>query len=744
MFAALARFVYRHRTAVVALFLVLVPTAMFLGRDVRRALKSGGFEDFSAESWRVREQLQERLGVGQADVILIYTNELGTADDPEHMAGVLGVVAKIEKDPQVVRIIDYHQTGAKQLLSKDGRRSLVVVSLRGDEQQKADWFHAREKDFVVDGLVVQPAGITPFNEALNGVLERDLTKAELIAFPITALLLVLIFGSLVSAALPLVLGGLAVLLAFAVLRALLLFTDASIFAANVISVLGLGLAIDYSLFILNRFREELPALGVEGAIVKAVSTTGRAVAFSGVTVAASLTGLFAFPQMFLRSMGLGGIVVVVGTVVLALTFLPALLGILGTRVDALKIPLLRPMGTPAPKGERSFWQVIAREVMKRPIVVAILVVVPLVILGVPFLRFDPSIPDYRILPADDPLRISSEILDGDFLAHQSTPHDLQLTTQGPTTTKENLERLWDLAARVEKIPGITKVESIFSLLPGGRAEDVANLTKPREQQDPQIQEVVDLFTKGSTMRMAAISRGAFNDQENLAQVTQLRALSGPELKVEVGGASAILLDLKDTIRRRAPVMVLLVAVVMFVVLFLVFGSVTLPFKAMIMNSLSLTASFGAIVWVFQDGRFQEQLGYVSFGFSEATQPLLMFAIVFGLSMDYEVLLLSRVREEYLRTGDNTASVAHGLEKTGRLITSAAALLVVVIGAFATSDILFMKTLGVGMALAIGLDATVVRALLVPAAMRLMGKWNWWAPAPLLALWTKLGMSDLEE
>ncbi len=742
MFAALARFAYRRRVAVVVFFVALLPLAGFIGRDVRSALKAGGFEDFTAESWIVKGVIERDFKVGQADLVLIYTNENGSADDPEAMSAVVSALAKIEKDAGVIHLVDYYQTGARQLLSKDGRSTAVIMTLRGDDQEKTDWVAAHEKDFAAPGMKLQTGGITPVNTALNAVLERDLFRAELIAFPITALLLFLIFGSVVSAAMPLLLGAMAVLFAFALLRLMLYFTDASIFAANVISVLGLGLAIDYSLFILNRYREELPALGVEGAIVKAVSTTGRAVAFSGVTVAASMCGLFVFPQMFLRSMGLGGIVVVIGAVVLALTFLPAVVGILGPRVEAWKLPWASSTNTPRAMGS-GFWHVVAHAVMKRPILFAIAVVVPLLFLGVPFLRFDPSIPDYRILPENDPTRISSEMLDKEFLAHQATPHEVVVTLPGSALDAAALQRLYDLQEQMAKIQGITKVESIFSILPGGKADDVALLSKAREAQDPQIQQAIDIFVAGPSMRLAVVSALAFNEVENLQQVRELRAMSRPDATIQVGGASAILLDLKRVIRERAPWMVFAVACVMFVVLFLVFGSVTLPLKAMVMNSLSLTASFGAIVWIFQDGRFQKELGYTSLGLSEATQPLLMFAIVFGLSMDYEVLLLSRVREEFLRTGDNTASVAHGLEKTGRLITSAAALLVVVIGAFATSSILFMKTLGVGMALAIALDATVVRALLVPAAMRLMGKWNWWAPAPLLKLWKKIGMSDLD-
>ena len=750
MFAALGHFAFRHRMSILAVYALLVPTWLFFARGVMPLLRSGGFEDPTAESWQVSDILTDEMGLGNADLIVIYSVASGTIDEVEVLGAILPAIEDIKKDPDVVRVGSVYETGAPALASVDRTKTFLVVSMGGDDETKSRAYkrlrpliEASAKDVV--GMKVQFGGLAPVNNTLYTTMEHDLWRAELFAFPLTAVLLIFIFQSLVSASLPLILGACSVAFAMVAMRVLLLVTDVSIFAANVISILGLGLAIDYSLFVVARFREEL-ACGhdVETAIVKTMSTTGRAVAFSGLTVLASACGLFVFPQMFLRSVAFGGVAVVIGSLVMAMTLLPALLSTLGTRVDSLRVPFLKPTTTEA----GTFWVFIAKTVMKRPIVVAVLVVVPMVMLALPFQRFKPALPDHRILPAGTEAREAMELLNTAFLPHQMAAHEVLVTfTDGdvfdPALTTAHLEALWSLGEQMKAIKGVARVDSPWALADLiGRARATEMLSRPRAEQDGNIQILLDGISEKHRIRIGVVSTDVFNEPISIEQVTALRNLKLPaNVDVKVGGVSAILFDLQNCIRTRSPIMIGFTCVVMFVVLFLVFGSVTLPIKAMLMNFLSLTASFGALVWVFQDGRFTTLLNYEPLYLSDATEPLILFAVVFGLSMDYEVLLLSRVREEFLKSGNNEQSVAAGLARTGRLITNAAALLVVVVGAFITSDILFMKTLGIGMALAIALDATVIRALLVPATMRLMGEWNWWAPAPLKRLWLKVGLGD---
>ncbi len=751
MFKALGRFAFRRRMAIVILYGILVPIGAVMSRGVLPLLRSGGFEDPTAESWQVRDVLTGEMHLGNADLIAVYSVASGTIDDVEFLSAVLPVLEQVKADKEVVRVFSTFDAGSQALVSPARDKTFVVVSLDGDDEDKSraydrlrPFFEAATKD--MKGLEVVFGGIAPVNQAVYRTIEADLRFAEMVAFPLTALLLVVIFQSLASASLPMILGVCSVAFAFVAMRMLITVTDVSIFAANVISILGLGLAIDYSLFLVARFREELGAgRTVEDAVVVTVATTGRAVAFSGVTVAASACGLFVFPQMFLRSVAFGSIAVVAGSLIMALTLLPALLAILGHRVDSLRVPLFPPSKI---DDDHGFWVVLSRGVMKRPITVVVAVVVPLLFLAAPFRRFEPSLPDHRILPMGTPARVSMELLNSAFLPHQMSAHDVVITfadgdVLDPALLDGHLDVLSVLHQQMKTLPAVGRVDSPMVLVDVvGKAKAFEMLRAPPDKMDSGLRLALDAISEGHRIRVGVVSTDVFNAKSSVAQVPLLRALPlPPGVELKVGGVSAILYDLKVCVREKAPVMIGFVAAVMFFVLFLVFGSVTLPIKAMIMNSLSLSASFGALVWVFQDGRFTELLRYEPLHLSDATQPLILFAVVFGLSMDYEVLLLSRVREEFERTGDNELSVARGLARTGRLITNAAALLVVVVGAFITSDILFMKTLGMGMALAVGLDATVIRALLVPATMRLMGKWNWWAPGPLKRLWLKTGLGD---
>lgn len=747
MFKHIGHFAFRRRRGIVAFYLLLVPVLVWSAATAFPRLRGGGFEVPDSESHQAFEVLENDIKVGGADILALWTMPDGTVDDIEPYTAAFEAIARIEKDPSVVSHVSWYETGAPQLVTKDKQRTFLMITLAGGDHERFEAAKRLAPLLEAPPMKLDIGGVVPVAFGVQRIIAEDLVRAEKVALPVTAVLLLLIFGSGASASLPLVLGVMSLLVSMAGLRALSEFEPVSVFSINIASLLGLGLAIDYSLFLVNRFREELAAgADVETAVVQTVATTGRAVAFSGVTVAASLLGLFFFPQMFLQSMAQGGILVVTGTATLSLTLLPALLSLLGPRVDSLRLPFV-------PRFEASdegFWHRLASVVMRHPAKVAVAVLLPMLALGAPFLRFAPGFPDYRILPRDEPAYVANEILDREFDGDQMTPIDVVCTVKGDALSRDNLARLLEVSNKLVHIadgrhdmvePKI--VSGLFTLLPGVPTEQLFDkLSTPRavlEKNDKTALMGIDAFARGSHMRFAILLDSQYNLPEALAVVQAIRALDVDGVDIKVGGPGAYLIDLKQNLIDRSPWMVATVMLVMFVVLFLVFGSVTLPLKAMFMNALSISASFGAIVWVFQDGRFHEALDYVPLGISDCTAPLLMFSIVFGLSMDYEVLILSRVQEEFRKTGDNTAAVATGLARTGRLITSAALLLVVVIGAFGTSKIVFMKSLGVGMALAILLDATIVRALLVPAAMKMMGHWNWWAPAPLARLWKKVGL-----
>ncbi|MGE3074048.1 MAG: MMPL family transporter [Dehalococcoidia bacterium] len=742
----MARLSFRYRWAVLIAVAVAAPIALVAGRGVFTALDPGGYDDPSTESIKERELNVQEFGLGRADFVVLYTADSGKVTDPAAASAIQEALNRGGDDPSVTRMLSFFNTGAQSLVSQDGTRTFAVMSMEGDVKEKLDRFEHLEELFKADGPVkTEYGGVIPVFHENQVITERDLRRAELIAFPITAILLLLIFRSAVAAMVPLVLGGLAIVFALAIVLLLSMLTRVNIFALNIVTILGLGLAIDYSLFILSRYREEVSELGVEGAIIRSVGTTGRAVAFSGVTLTASLIALFFFPQVYLRSLAMGGIAVTMLAILMACTVLPALLGVLGDKIERLRLPFFPSAEEEAGSSESGFWHTLAFAVMRRPVIIGVTVVAFLLLLGAPFLRVTGSTQDARALARGIEARDVFDILNKEFTPHETTPHQLLIEFDGPALTPEHVGELFDFAERLKAVDGIQRIDSVFGIQPGLTREEYQSLASvPPGSLDPQVLEAISLFIKDNFARFSLVSKFELDSSEAQHQVEEIRAIEPPaDARLLVGGDAAELFDIKHSIIERLPEMLGFIGVATFIVLFLVFGSITLPFKAMLMNLLSLTASFGATVLIFQDGRFQGLLHYESLGTIDITLPIVLFAIVFGLSMDYEVLMLSRVREEYDRTGDNTLAVARGLEKTGRLITSAAAILIVVILAFATSSLTNLKSLGIGMALAIFIDATIVRALLVPATMRMMGSWNWWAPGPLHRFWERLGLGDLE-
>lgn len=699
MFESLGRLAHRRRRWFIAVALTFVAFAAVWGTQVFGALKDGGLDDPASESSRATKIINERIGPAAGELVVLYESPSMTVDAPAFRDSVTATLAKLPKD-KVVRATTYWDTRSPGLASGDRHAAYADIQLAGaDRQARIATYATIRDDFAAPGLTTLRGGVIATNDQLHQATAKGLARAELISAPILLILLVVIFGSLVSALLPLAIGAVAILGAVTALRALTTVTDVSTFAINIVTMLGLGLAIDYALFVVTRFREEMARTDSErDALARTMATAGRTVAFSGITVAIALGGLLFFPQMFLRSMGLGGMAVVLVDMLAALTVLPALLALLGRRVDALRLGRRR-----ASRAERrGGWYRLARGVMRRPVAFAVGVAVVLVALGAPFLGIRFGGIDERALPPGAEARTVSAALDRGFAHPAPAPIDIVLT--GNVTRLE----LDSYLARLRGTSGVT-------------GADVTGIGR-------------------EAVRIAVRTPADPQSGDARALLNRIRSVPAPA-RSYVGGETAALADLLSGLGHVLPWTALFVGLVTFALLFAAFGSVLLPLKSLLMNLLSLSAAFGVMVWGFQDGHLAGLLGFTSTGTVEATQPVLILVVAFGLSMDYELFLLSRIREEWQATGDNTAAVAVGLQRTGAIITNAALLLAVVIGAFTTAGASFIKLIGVGLLVAVLVDATLVRALLVPATMRLLGRANWWLPPPLRRLHARVALRE---
>ncbi len=728
MFTRLGHVVVRRpRTVLITTLLGLV-VAIVLGSGVFAELTNGGFDDPSSESTRAIERLDEEFDTGSSDVVAIVTAVDGDVDAPDVVASGTELTEEFAAIDGADDVASYWTLGSPPpLRSTEGDRALILMRFPGAEEDPArvetietvlEEFAGLERDGITVGL----AGPEPVFAAIGETIEGDLVRAETIAVPLTLLLLLFVFGGVVAAGLPVLVGAVSVFGAFMVLWTVTQFTDVSIFSINLVTALGLGLAIDYSLFIVSRFREERArGRSVDDAIVRTVETAGRTVAFSAITVAISLSALLIFPLYFLRSFAYGGIGVVVVAMVISVVSLPALLAVLGPRVDSLKLFHRRDVRV----GD-GIWHRVATGVMRRPGAVAIAGVTLLLALGVPFLGVEWGVPDDRVLPESTEVRQQSDILRNDFDSSEGDAFAI-VATGGVDEAS-----IADYATSVSQVPGVARVDSAV-----GRFVDGANVLV-----DPALVQ----FDPAASVSGQATWFNVVPDIEPISpeaerMIGEVRALDAPFAETLVGGASAGLVDSKSAIFSLVPYAAGIIVVATFVLLFLMFGSLLVPVKAIVLNALSLTATFGLMVWVFQEGNGADLLGFTATGLTDISMPILMFCVAFGLSMDYEVFLLSRIKEEYDLTGDNDLAVVLGLERTGRLVTAAALLLSITFFAFATSGVTFIKLFGLGLAVAVLVDAFIVRSLLVPALMKLAGDWNWWAPAPLRRIHERFGISE---
>jgi RND superfamily putative drug exporter len=756
VFERIGRLAYRRRGFVIGAWVVVLLIALPLAPRVGTSLRAGGFTLDRLESARARAMLEAELGLPPSALVLVYQSSTDPAGTPGFEAAAGAAAAAVLRAPHVTGILSHALAPDQVSVDRTTAYDVVLLDLAPDVSPDALPGVRESLTTLPPGPVaVALAGGPAFYGDIQAVSEADLRRSEVVSLPLAALALLVVFGSVVAAGLPLAVGGGAVVISLAIIWAVASVTQMSIFVLNLATLLGLGLGVDYSLLITSRFREELRrrlevtggpvtadrdlirpngearTTAVEEAIRITVATAGRAVFFSGLTVLLGLGGLILFEFPILRSVGIAGAIVVGLAVAAALTLLPAILAALGPRVDALRIRRIH-----AGDDTDGPWARLARRVMRQPLAVFVPTLAFLLLLGLPFLHVRFNAPDATILPPEVPSRAAYAVLDAQFGAGRFAPLYLAIRTTGPATSAANVDAMFDYSRRLAADPRIQGVDSYVDVDPRiSREQYVLLYGAPTGPPDRFVATSLAATTKGDLTLFTLTTPYGPNADGARALVAALRSVDGPlrpptGATVLVGGGAADVVDVVDGIGAGFPRTALFIFVSTYLVLFVLLRSVVLPAKALVMNTLSIVAAFGALVWIFQDGNLSAILGFQPLGYVETTQPVILFCVLFGLSMDYEVFLLSRMKEAWDRTGDNTDAVARGLERSGRIVTSAALIVVVVAGSFAFADIVLIKAIGLGVAISVALDASIVRALLVPATMRLLGDRNWWMPARL--------------
>jgi len=746
-FYRLGSFAVRRRWMVLAVWvLIFLAVSPLLGK-LNARLSQGGFEVPGSQSDQVRRAIEtEFRGQFEFNDLLVLHSDSLTAQDAEFRQTFDAVRAALMTAPGVAAVGDPFASPQRSI-SADGHTLTATVGLSDNQNEAlrhADTLNeavaAAARGHPIQALLT---GDAPFYSVFSHTTTHDLERAEKVALPISLLILILAFGSLVAAGMPLALALLSLAISFGVISAIAAATTVSIFAQNVASMIGIGVGIDYSLFILNRYREGLRrGLDPPGAVGEAIATSGKAVFVSGLTVVVALSGTQLVNLAAFRSMGFSAMIAVFFAASAALTLLPALLGFVGRKIDALS--LRRLVGREAQRSESRMWHRWATTVMRRPWLALAASLVVVLVFAEPalHLRLGSSGPD--ILPAGSGPRVAAEIAAKAFGEGQVAPVELVYgDPRGVTTT--GFADLSKVVTAIARDAEVTRIDSVATLVPGGSVEEnqaavsnalIAPVVKP-------------LLAEGNTKTLVLVitKHGAQSEQSDdfVARLrSQLPSILPPGATAAVGGSPGLNVDINHEMTSKLIPVVSLVLVLSFLVLLVFLRSLLLPLKAILMNTASVLAAYGLMVFVFQDGHFTGVLKFDAAGHVDSFLPLFLFCILFGLSMDYEVFLLARIREEYLRTGDNTEAVGWGLEHTARIITSAAAIMVTVFGAFAFARMLPIKELGFGLAAAVLLDATIIRVVMVPATMRLMGRWNWWLPAWLDRLLPKVSLETAEE
>lgn len=728
MFARLARFLIRHRRPVLVAAGVFFVVAGALGGTVADHLSRGGFDDPHAESVSARHRLEREFGAGLPAYVLVVTPTAGGVDDPAVVDRARRLTGDLAREPGVADAVSWWTTGAPDLRG-NGNRALVVAFLKGSDDQLVRTAARLNGRYVIGDdplLTTRSAGWAAMFDEVGDRVEKDLKISEIISLPIVLALLVVIFGGLAAAGVPLGMGLLAIVGTFVVLRALAALTEVAVYSLSIATALGLGLAIDYGLLLLSRYREEFHSgRSHDEAIVAAVATAGRTILFSGLTVAVSISALLIFPVAFLRSFAYAGYGVLAVAVTGALLVMPAALAALGAERMAGGGRRRHQADGPG------FWYRAARRVMGRAVPVSVAITAVLLVLGLPLLDVSFGLADYRMLPEGARTRETEEIIDAEFAANPGAVLPVVGRTPGPGAGGAGRAAIDAYATTISGLEGVARVDSATGTYAAGR-----RVAEPGPG--------ADRFTAGDDTWLAVTAGVEPVSADGEQLVKTIRALPSPLADVGVTGPAAALVDTKHSIGQRLPLALAWMALATFALLFLSLGSVLVAAKAVLLNFLSLTATFGVIVWIFQQGHLAGPLHFTATGTTELNSVLLLFCIAFGLSMDYEIFLLSRIVEEHDRGADNTEAIARGLDHTGPVVTAAAFLMAIVFGALLTSGLTFLKQYALGLTIAVLLDAFVIRATLVPAVMKLAGNANWWAPRPLRRLHTAIGLGDVTE
>lgn len=723
----------RRTLAVAALLMV---AAGIFGIPVAKSLSASGFQDPNSQSSHAAMILTDKFGQGDLQLLFVISAPGGVTGPAARAVGTQ-IADKLSHSEHVTSVASAWTTpaaAAASLVSKDGRSGLIVAGIGGGDTNAQKYADALSEKFGYDrnGVIVRSGGVAMVNAQITDQAQRDVLVMEAIAVPLSFIVLVWVFGGLFTAALPVAIGGMSILGALAVLRLIAFTTDVSIFALNLSTALGLALAIDYTLLIVSRFRDEI-ARGAtrDDALVVTMATAGRTVLFSATTVALSMVAMILFPMHFLKSFGYAGIATVSFTAIAAVVMTPAAIVLLGERLNALNVRKLlrRSRRRPGPShrsAEPQFWYRSTKFVMSRALPIGLAVVALLALAGTPFLGVRWGFPDDRVLPASASARQVGDQLRSDFVNDSATAVSVVIPDIDGVSNAE----LAGYAADLSRVPDVSAVSSPVGTFVSGALAGPPSAATGKAQ--------------GSAFLTVRSTAPLFSETSE-AQLRRLHDIPGPDGRaVEVGGTAQTNRDSVNAITSRLPLVLGLIALITFGLLFLLTGSVVMPLKALVLNVLSLTAAFGAMAWIFQDHHLGG-LGTTSTGTLVANMPVLLFCVAFGLSMDYEVFVVSRIREFWLASGrtraDNDESVALGIARTGRVVTAAALVMSISFAALIAAHVSFMRMFGVGLTLAVVVDATVVRMVLLPAFMRVLGTWCWWAPESLARLHQRFGISE---